>query len=140
MNQHESGRRPAGPRGAVGAQAEDAACAYLLGLGWAILGRNVRAGSDEIDILGLEPEDAPTVVVVEVRSRSGRGFGHPQESVDRRKLGKLYRAATALRRGGHAAIEVSDLHGRPWRVDLVALERTPGHAWSVVAHIRGLAL
>jgi putative endonuclease len=47
-------------------------------------------GRDELDLVGL---DGTTLVVVEVRSRSNGAHGHPLETIDRRKLGRLRRAA-----------------------------------------------
>ena len=44
-----SERPPAGPRGLVGALAEDAAAEHLIGLGWSILARNLRVAADEIE-------------------------------------------------------------------------------------------
>jgi putative endonuclease len=132
-------RRPSGPRGLVGAQAEDAAAAHLTGLGWQILGRNLRLGRDELDIVALEPGRRATLVIVEVRSRSGPGFGDAVESVDARKVARLYRAALALRQGGHPQIDL-DMVGLPsWRVDLLALARTRAGDWDVEQHLRGLA-
>ncbi len=130
-------RPPTGPRGAVGAAAEVAAAAHLEANGWTVLARNVRVGPDEIDIVALEPGSRASVVIVEVRSRSGRGFGSALESVDGGKVRRLYRAAMALRRGGHPAI-VAALHSGPtWRVDLLTLRRS-GAGWAVEAHLRGL--
>ncbi len=132
------GRAPAGPRGAIGAVAEDAAAAYLRGEGWVLLGRNLRVGRDEIDILAREPGPTAVLVVVEVRARSGRGFGAAVESVDARKVARLYRAAWGLRRGGHPEVPASAIDGRVWRVDLLTLARAPGGAWRVECHLRGL--
>ena len=132
-------RPPAGPRGAIGAAAEDAAAAHLAGLGWQVLARNLRVGRDELDIVALEPGRRPIVVVVEVRSRSQSAFGSGTESVDAAKVTRLYRAALALRRGGYDLVR-PDLAGLLlWRVDLLSLERTPEGGWSVQQHLRGLA-
>ena len=132
-------RRPSGPRGQVGAAAEDAAAAHLTGLGWRILGRNLRLGVDELDIVALEPGRRATLVIVEVRSRSGGRFGAAVESVDARKVARLYRAVLTLRRGGHPLIDL-EMAGLPsWRVDLLALVRTTGGDWDVEQHLRGLA-
>jgi putative endonuclease len=131
-------RPPAGPRGAIGAAAEDAAAAYLEGIGWTLLARNIRLGADEIDIVARDVGDSPTLVVVEVRSRSGRGFGSALESVDARKVARLYRAALALRRGGHPGLPTGLRLTAAWRVDLLAMRRV-GPEWVVESHLRGLA-
>ncbi len=131
-------RPPAGPRGAVGAAAEEAAAAYLQANGWLILERNVRIGPDEIDIVALEPGARATIVIVEVRSRSGRGFGSALESVDGRKVARLYRAAMGLRRRVHPAVVPALSPAPMWRVDLVVMRRS-GPDWKVEGHLRSLA-
>lgn len=82
----------------------------------------------------LEPTTA--AVVVEVRARTVRAFGDALESVDARKVARLYRGAAALGRsgivGGQAPVVA------PWRVDLVTLVRSEADGWTVAAHLRGL--
>jgi len=132
-------RPPAGPRGIVGAAAEDAAAAHLVELGWTIAARNVRIGSDELDIVALDPGPRPALVIVEVRSTSGPRFGAAVESVDTRKVVRLYRAAHALRRGGHGALPLWYARASEWRVDLLTLHRPRGAAaWTIGVHVRGL--
>ena len=131
-------RAPSGPRGIVGAAAEDAAAVYLQSLGWSVLARNLRSAGVEVDIVAVESGMDPVLVLVEVRSRSGPRFGSPLESVDARKVARLYRAARSLRLAGHPALGPADVPTRDWRIDLVALTRTPGSAWSVAEHLRGL--
>ena len=131
-------RAPAGPRGATGAAAEAAAAAHLRDRGWTVLGRNLRVGRDEIDLFAREPEPSDVLVVVEVRARTRPGFGAAVESVDARKVGRLYRAAWALRRGGHPTLAAGDTDGAHWRVDLLTLRRDRRGDWRVERHLRGL--
>ncbi len=78
-----------------------------------MLARNLRVGRDEIDIVALEPGSPPTLVVVEVRSRSRPGFGSAVETVDRRKVARLYRALAALPREGIRGWKGSPCAGAP---------------------------
>lgn len=133
-----SGRAPAGPRGAIGAAAEQAAAEHLRELGWVVLARNVRLGEQEIDIIALERGRPRTLVIVEVRSRSGPNFGAAVESVDARKVARLYGAALRLQRSGHDAL-TEDALRLPWRVDLLTLRREGRGRWRVESHLRGLA-
>ena len=132
------GPSPAGPRGVIGAAAEVAAATHLSASGWRIVARNVRIGPDEIDIVALEPGEPPTLVIVEVRSRSGPAFGSAVESVDARKVARLYRAALALRRAGLAGWSTRSTDCA-WRVDLLALTGDLVSGWRVETHLRGLA-
>ncbi len=122
----------------IGAAAESAAAAHLQRLGWTVLARNVRVGPDEIDIVARDAGVPPTVVVVEVRSRAGSGFGSAVESVDRRKVARLYRALAALQHEAHPALPASLRFATSWRVDLLAM-RHSGDGWAVELHLRALA-
>ncbi len=128
-------RRRSGERG------EALAARYVQSLGWTVLATRLRVGRDEIDLLAIEPGSPPSLVVVEVRTRSSSRFGTAEESVDRRKVGRLYRAAAGLRALGSLP------DGRPlprlvWRVDLVAVDDAPalgaGAGGPTVRHLRAL--
>ena len=115
----------------------------LAALGWTILGAGVRVGRDEVDLIAVEPGVPPTLVFVEVRSRSSDRFGAPEETIDGIKLARTYRAAFALLR----ARRLPDGRSLPplrWRVDLVAVDRRPLRREDVAAvelrHLRGVAL
>ena len=69
---------------------EDAACAFLQKKGWKILARNVRRGGNEIDIVARKRE---LVAFVEVKTRSGLGFGRPAEAVNIQKQRRIAQAA-----------------------------------------------
>lgn len=78
------------PRRAAGLEAEGAAARYLESRGLAIVGRNVRSGGGEIDLVAREGD---ALVFVEVRYRESGEFGPPEESVDVRKRLRVVRAA-----------------------------------------------
>ena len=75
---------------AAGRSAEDAALARLKQSGLVLLERNYRARRGEIDLV---MRDGDTLVFVEVRYRSGAGYGTAVETVDRRKRARLIAAA-----------------------------------------------
>ncbi|PIF04495.1 MAG: YraN family protein [Propionibacterium sp.] len=70
----------------VGEQGEQLAASYLENLGWQILDRNWRCPDGELDIVA---RDDSALVFVEVKCRSGRGYGHPLEAITYRKAAKL---------------------------------------------------
>jgi putative endonuclease len=74
----------------TGAAAEEAARAHLEAAGLALVARNYSCRYGEIDLIMREGE---TLVFVEVRSRSHRGFGGAAASIDQRKQDRLKRTA-----------------------------------------------
>lgn len=95
----------------VGRCGEDLAAAYLERQGWVVLERNWRCAAGELDILALQGSD---LVAVEVKTRTGLGFGHPAESVTARKVGRLRRLV------GQWLAE-HDLHPTGVRIDVIAV-------------------
>jgi putative endonuclease len=74
---HTSGKGRAG---------ESAAAAFLAGLGYRIVGRNLRLPGGEIDLVAL---DERTLVFVEVKRRDGGRFGSALSAVDAAKRRRL---------------------------------------------------
>lgn len=114
----EHRRRTPGQR--AGDAAEELIATRLAAAGWTILGRNVRVGRGELDIVAVDPGPPPGLAVVEVRWRRDRGFGLPEETVDWRKRRHVRLAALALIErglpGGRA------LPALPLRFDLIVVE------------------
>jgi putative endonuclease len=69
---------------------EETAEAFLRERGYRVLARNWRSPLGELDLI-VEKED--TVVFVEVKTRSSRRFGDPEEAVTDRKKRKLFQVA-----------------------------------------------
>ncbi len=91
---HESGYLSR-VRGSLG---EALAVCHVLGRGMTVLGRNVRLGKDEIDIVAFDPLDR-CVAFVEVKMRTNGEFYHPSLNMTRVKRKHMIRAA---RRWVHA--------------------------------------
>jgi putative endonuclease len=79
-----------------GQAAEAIAASYILDAGWRVVGRNVKVGRDEIDIVAIDPGPPAELVCVEVRSATSSAFGSPEERVDRAKVRNLYRAMRSM--------------------------------------------
>ena len=133
--------RLARSRRASGERGERLAARYLEAQGWTVLATRVRVGRDEIDVLAVEPGPPASLVVVEVRTRSSSRYGSPEESVDRRKIARLYRAAAGLRAIGSLP-DGRPLPAHSWRVDLVAVDDAPhigpGSGGPAIRHLRAL--
>jgi putative endonuclease len=105
----------------LGAEGEDRAARYLVGQGYRIVGRNVRAGGVEIDLVARR---GSLIVFVEVKSRSGRALGPPELAVDARKRARLVRGAAAwLHENARGA-------GRA-RFDVITCERDRAGSWTL---------
>jgi putative endonuclease len=116
---HSPGMRTAAQR--AGDDAEARVGAYLVGLGWRVLGTHVRVGRDELDLVATDPGPPTGLVIVEVRWRSRRDYGLPEETVDGRKRARLHRAGFTLRESGRLPSgEAVPL--LPVRFDLVVVE------------------
>lgn len=81
---------PVSSRAALGADGEEIAARYLSDRGLVVLNRNWRCREGELDIVAT---DGNTLVVVEVKTRSGVGYGRPAEAVTPRKLARMRRLA-----------------------------------------------
>ena len=70
----------------LGALGEQVAVDHLLSLGLRILQRNWRCRYGELDVIAADDD---TVVFIEVKTRSGDGFGGPEHAVTPRKLRRI---------------------------------------------------
>jgi len=95
-----------------GAGGESLAAAWLELDGHEVLGRNVKVGGVEVDVLARQ---GATRVVVEVKLRGRADYGGAALAVDRAKRERLMRAARALEQSGASAV----------RIDVIAIDTDP---------------
>jgi Holliday junction resolvase-like predicted endonuclease len=105
----------------AGDDAEARVAAYLVGLDWRVLGMHIRVGRAELDLVATDPGPPAALVIIEVRWRSRRDFGLPEETVDGRKRARLHRAGFVLRELGKLP-DGTALPALPIRFDLVVGE------------------
>jgi putative endonuclease len=99
----------------LGRRGEDLAVAELTRRGYEIVARNWRCAVGEVDIVARL--DA-ALHFFEVRTRRGREFGTPEESLTPAKQQRMIDVAlTYLAEHG-----MDDVHGADWRVGMVAVE------------------
>ncbi len=77
-------------RVSLGTRGEMLACEYLRGRGYQILEKNFRCKMGEIDAIA---EKAGRLRFIEIKTRSGAGFGRPEEAVHPQKQKKLTKLA-----------------------------------------------
>lgn len=99
-----------------GAAAEELAAAALIEKGYRVLERNWRCRFGELDIVA---ETGETLVVIEVRSRSGTAsFGTPSESVNARKMMQVRNTAQQY-------VHQKRYYERPIRFDVISIILRP---------------
>ncbi|MDN3310548.1 YraN family protein [Microbacterium oryzae] len=113
----------------LGRAGEERAARYLASEGYEILDRNWRCAAGEIDIVACRGE---RLAVVEVKTRSGTGYGHPFEAVDARKLKRLWRLAATWAQAHPGALDRRSLH-----VDAVGIVG-PDPRCGVLEHLEDL--
>jgi putative endonuclease len=107
----------------LGKEGERVAEQYLKHKGYKLVERNYRCSVGELDLIVL---DRRVVVFVEVKTRSGHGFGSPLEAVEFHKQRKMIQAAQYF-------LSEKRLHQRDARFDVVGIS-WPGRE-PVVEHI-----
>ena len=95
----------------LGDWGEKVAANYLQRQGYQILDQNYKTKLGELDIVAKEGE---VIVFVEVKTRTSRSFGLPQEAVNFKKQNKIIRMALQYLRD-HRVSEAT------WRADVVAV-------------------
>ncbi len=100
----------------TGRSGEELAASYLKKNGYKVLETNYKCKFGEVDIVAQEGD---TLVFVEVKTRSSRIFGLPQEAVGYRKLQHITNVA-AFYRSVKKNLPTGD------RIDVVAIEMSLG--------------
>jgi putative endonuclease len=104
----------------LGKWGEKLAAEFLADQGYSVIARNVRTPYGELDLIAqLSSEHNPndiTTIFVEVKTRSSRSYGYPEESITASKREHLISAAR------HYLQEHPELD-RDWRLDVIAIER-----------------
>jgi putative endonuclease len=95
---------------ATGNYGEDLACDYLIKQKYKILGRNIIYPFGEIDILA---EDKRAIVIIEVKTVWGAGWGSAVELVRRKKEKKLRLLARAVEK---------DYPEKDIRIDIIGID------------------
>lgn len=124
-------------RQALGRLGEQLAADYLREKGFRMLDTNWRHSLGELDIIAL---DHQTIVAVEVKTRSGTGYGHPFEAITTDKVRRLRRLLVAwVRQAVRSGTTVDGQAG--WytalRVDAIGIVLRTGQD-ARIEHLRGI--
>jgi putative endonuclease len=107
-------------------EGEDAVASYLQERGFRILDRNWRCPEGQLDIVAAERD---SLVVCEVKTRSGTRYGTPLEAMSQSRKNRLRQMA----------VQWLTAHGMRFdqiRIDIVGLLRE-GTGGFTIEHIRG---
>lgn len=114
----------------LGKTGEDLACEYLFNHHYKILERNFRKRYGELDIVAVKDD---TLVFVEVKTRIGRVFGLPEESVTPRKLAEVKQTA-AYYKLLHPELPDS------MQIDVIAIELEVDETLKAFRHIENVTM
>ncbi len=112
----------------LGRHGEQLAAEHLEARGMSVIERNWRCRLGEIDLVA---RDGEAVVFVEVKTRSGHGYGHPFEAITPPKLARMRRLAIAW-------CEQSGAHPTRIRIDAIAVT-LPRDAPADIEHLEGVS-
>jgi putative endonuclease len=107
----------------VGRYGERVALRHVEARGWTVLDTNWRGKDGELDIVAL---DGDVLVVIEVKTRTGVGYGHPAEAVTARKLARIKRLTGQWLTAFRERLATARLHE----------EATPGRPVPVLPDVR----
>jgi putative endonuclease len=101
-----------GGRGELGRRGEEIAAERLANRGYRVIDRNFRTREGEVDLVAW---DGPILTFIEVKSRRGRAYGLPEESITATKSDRLIAVA-------YSYMQAMDSPPEDWRIDAVAIE------------------
>jgi putative endonuclease len=102
-------------RRTLGQWGEEQAARYLEAHGCSLVTKNWRCTAGEVDLV---VQDGACLAFVEVRTRRGRAYGTPEESITAAKLARMAAVAESY-------VYETEWPG-DWRLDVVAIEVQPG--------------
>ncbi|MFY2860272.1 YraN family protein [Mycobacterium sp. THU-M104] len=116
----------------LGAMGEALAVDHLTRTGFRIVDRNWRCRYGELDVIAAD-DATRTVVFVEVKTRSGDGYGGLPHAVTPRKVGRVRRLAGLWLAG-------QDAHWAAVRIDVIGVRVGPRNSGRTpeITHLRGI--
>ena len=109
---------------ALGRWGESIASEYLLEKGYTIIERNHRTEYGEIDLIA---EYDGVIIFVEVKTRTGKKFGNPEEAITRQKTVHMIDSAQAF-------LQEHPQFAQEWRIDVIAIYQNKSSDSSEISH------
>lgn len=106
-----AGKKSQNPRIRLGQQGEEQAKDYLKERGFKIIETNYRLKFGEIDIIA---KDDDIFVFVEVKTKSTKAYGEPEEMINYKKKRKLIRLAKGY-------LQDKEISNVPFRIDVISV-------------------
>ena len=108
----------------LGKWGESIAADYIENNGYKILEKNFRTEYGEIDVIA---EKEGVIVFVEVKTRTGKQYGHPEGAITPQKSLHMLESAQAYIQGhSDSAME--------WRIDVIAIYKNKLGEYPKIAH------
>jgi len=98
----------------IGDRGEELAATFLDEAGYRVMERNYRFERNEVDLVCFDPDRGGEIVFVEVKTRTGSGYGPPEASVTEKKRESLIKVSRAY-------LHERRLEGAPARFDVIAI-------------------
>lgn len=114
---------------ALGKHGESLAADFLRTQGFHLLVKNWRCRHGELDLI---MRDGNSLVAVEVKTRSGWGYGSPLEAITAQKAARLRRLLLEW-------VRETGSHAPKLRIDAVGIVLSPDGGAPHIDHIRGIS-
>lgn len=112
-------------RQSLGERGEQIGREYLEGLGYRLIGKNMRTAYGEVDLI---MKDGEVWVFVEVKTRRTAKYGTPLEAITPHKFSKMVESAQ-----DYMQTQVTD--NTDWRMDVVGVTFLTGDSTPKIEHI-----
>ncbi len=123
-----------GDKRTIGQWGEWVAADYLVRKGYRVISKNVYNAAGEIDIVALQVnKETSCLVFVEVKTRTSRWHGYPEEAFSRAKYNHLSQSIAAY-------FEKHPAMMGDWRIDVIAVIGTPGASSHQIRHFEGIVM
>jgi len=118
----------------VGRWGEEIAAVYLKRNGYSIVDRNFYTPEGEIDLIALQEEKEEKILIfVEVKTRTSKKYGYPEEAFTRKKWDHMLRAIDKY-------FEDHLDYGDTWQIDVIAVQKLSEEQLPEIVHFENIVM